>query len=82
MSRSAEAPGATMPVDTAAIGRLAKALAFVCKPDHPATLAVQRAAASGDTADIERARTMFLQLGPKEQRAALSIADAASPSRA
>ena len=34
-------------IDRAAMGRLAKALAFVCGPDHPTTLALKTAAESG-----------------------------------
>jgi hypothetical protein len=68
-----------MPADAAAMHRLGQALAFVCGPDHAATLAVQRAVASGGADDIARARAMFLQLGPRDQRAALAIAAAAAP---
>ena len=72
----------TMPADSAAMHRLGQALAFVCGPDHAATLAVQRAVESGGAEDIARARAMFLQLGPRDQRAALAIAAAAAPSLA
>ena len=75
-------PAATMPADAAAMHRLGQALAFVCGPEHAATVAVQRAVASGGAEDIERARAMFLQLGPRDQRAALAIAAAAAPSLA
>jgi len=75
-------PPATMPADSAAMHRLGQALAFVCGPDHAATLAVQRAVESGGAEDIERARAMFLQLGARDQRAALAIAAAAAPSLA
>ncbi len=75
-------PAATMPADSAAMHRLGQALAFVCGPDHPATLAVQRAVESGGAEDIARARAMFLQLGARDQRAALAIAAAAAPSLA
>ena len=34
-------------LDRAAMGRLAKALVFVCGPDHPITVALQAAAESG-----------------------------------
>src|SRR5262249_12994745 len=44
---AAESSDALIPADSAAIRRLAHALAFVCGPDHPATLAVQLAAQSG-----------------------------------
>src|SRR5262245_53337349 len=66
----------TIPADTAAIGRLGQALAFVCGTDHPATLAAQRAAQSGTADDVQRARAMFLQLTVQDQRAALAIAAA------
>lgn len=81
---SAPSPGsvATMPADAAAMHRLGQALAFVCGPDHAATLAVQRAVETGAADDIARARAMFLQLGPRDQRAALAIAAAAAPSLA
>ena len=72
----------TMPADAAAMHRLGQALAFVCGPDHAATLAVQRAVESGGADDIARARAMFLQLGARDQRAALAIAAAAAPSLA
>jgi len=75
-------PAVTMPADSAAMHRLGQALAFVCGPDHAATLAVQRAVESGGAEDIARARAMFLQLGPRDQRAALAIAAAAAPSPA
>ena len=68
-----------IPADAAAMWRLAQALAFVCGPDHPATLATQRAAQSGAADDVQRARAMFLQLTTQDQRAALAIAAAAAP---
>lgn len=77
-----ESSGANIPADAGAMRRLAQALAFVCRPDHPATLAVGRAATTGEADDVARARAMFLQLPAREQRAALGIAEAASPSRA
>ncbi len=79
---SASASAAAMPADAAAMHRLGQALAFVCGPDHAATLAVQRAVASGAADDIARARALFLQLDARNQRAALAIAAAAAPSPA
>jgi hypothetical protein len=73
----AEGPGAAMPDDPVAMIRLGKALTFVCGTDHPTTLAVQRAAISADSNDIDRARALFLQLTPGSQHAALTIAAAA-----
>jgi hypothetical protein len=45
-------------IDRAAMGRLAKALVFVCGPDHPTTVALQAAAESGSERDIKKARTL------------------------
>ena len=42
--------------DRAAMGKLAKALAFICSPDHPTTLALKAAAESGSEKDIKAAR--------------------------
>jgi len=68
---------ATASADPAAMQRLAQALAFVCGQGHPATLAVERAAQSGEAGDIAMARAMFVRLADREQRAALAIATAA-----
>ena len=53
-------------IDRAAMGRLAKALAFICGADHPTTLALKLAAESGKDSDIKKARTLFLRLKPAE----------------
>lgn len=60
-------------IDPAAMGRLAKALAFICGPDHPTTLALAAAAESGSERDIKKARTLFLRLKPGDRRAALTM---------
>ena len=62
-------------IDRATIGRLAKALIFVCGPDHPATVALKAAAESGSEREIKNARTLFLRLKPGERRAALAMLD-------
>jgi hypothetical protein len=62
-------------IDRASMGRLAKALVFVCGPDHPTTVALQAAAESGSERDIKNARTLFLRLKPGERRAALAMLD-------
>ena len=62
-------------VDRATMGRLAKALIFVCGPDHPTTVALKAAAESGSERDIKNARTLFLRLKPGERRAALAMLD-------
>jgi hypothetical protein len=60
-------------IDPAAMGRLAKALAFICGPDHATTLALRAAAESGSDQDIKKARTLFLKLKPGDRRAALNM---------
>jgi len=60
-------------IDGVAMGRLAKALVFICGPAHPATLALQAAATSGSERDIKNARARFLKLKPGERKAALTM---------
>lgn len=60
-------------IDRAAMGRLAKALVFVCGKDHPTTIALQAAADSGSERDIKNARALFLRLKQGERRAALAM---------
>ena len=60
-------------IDRAAMGRLAKALVFICDPDHPTTIALGAAAESGSEHDIKKARTLFLRLKPGDRRAALTM---------
>ncbi|MFZ1109785.1 MAG: hypothetical protein WAN43_15740 [Rhodomicrobium sp.] len=60
-------------IDGAAIGRLAKALVFICGAAHPATVALQAAADGGSARDIKNARAQFLKLKPGERKAALTM---------
>src|SRR5262245_29548342 len=60
-------------IDREAMGQLAKALAFICGPDHPTTIALKAAAESGAERDIKSARTLFLRLKPSDRRAALAM---------
>jgi hypothetical protein len=62
-------------IDRAAMGRLAKALAFICGADHTTTIALKMAAESGSERDIKKARMLFLQLKPGDRRAALAMID-------
>ena len=55
------------------MGRLSKALAFVCGADHPTTVALKAAADSGAERDIKNARALFLRLKPSDRRAALAM---------
>ncbi len=60
-------------IDRATMGRLAKALVFICGADHPTTVALKTAAESGSERDIKHARTLFLRLKPGDRRAALTM---------
>ena len=60
-------------IDPAAMGRLAKALAFISGPEHPATVAAHKAAESGADRDIRAARGLFLKLKPGDRKAALAM---------
>ncbi len=60
-------------IDRAAMGRLAKALDFICGPGHPTTLALKTASETGTEKDIKAARTLFLRLKPADRRAALAM---------
>ncbi len=60
-------------IDRAAMGRLAKALAFICGPDHATTVALKAAAESGTESDIKKARALFLKLKSSDRRAALAM---------
>jgi len=42
-------------IDREAMGRLAKALVFICGADHPITVALKTAAESGSARDIKAA---------------------------
>jgi hypothetical protein len=55
-------------IDRDAMGRLAKALAFICGTDHPTTIALKAAAESGVERDIKNARTLFLPRSPEGGR--------------
>jgi len=60
-------------IDRAAMGRLAKALAFISGKDHPTTVALAAASESGTDQDIKKARTLFLRLKPGDRKAALTM---------
>jgi len=62
-------------IDRAAMGRLAKALTFICGADHPTTVALKAAAESGGDRDIKNARVLFLRLKQSDRRAALAMLD-------
>jgi len=60
-------------IDRDAMGRLAKALSFICSADHPTTVALRKASESGSEKDIKAARSLFLKLSPSDRRAALAM---------
>jgi hypothetical protein len=60
-------------IDRDAMGRLAKALVFICGADHPTTVALKAASESGSDADIKKARAAFLKLKHSERNAALAM---------
>ena len=62
-------------IDRAALGRLSRALAFICGADHPTTVALREAAENGSERDIKNARALFLRLKPGDRKAALAMID-------
>jgi hypothetical protein len=60
-------------IDRDAMGRLAKALTFICGAEHPTTVALKAAAESGSAKDIKAARALFLRLKSGERKAALAM---------
>jgi hypothetical protein len=60
-------------IDRTAMGRLAKALAFICGAEHPTAVALSAAAESGLERDIKKARSLFLGLKSGDRKAALSM---------
>jgi hypothetical protein len=60
-------------IDREAMGKLAKAVSFICGADHACVAALQAASESGTPGDIKKARTMFLKLKPGDRRAALAM---------
>jgi hypothetical protein len=59
-------------IDRETMARLAKALAFICGPDDPTTVALRKAAESGAAQDIKKAHMLFLKLKPGLRQSALS----------
>ena len=60
-------------IEPAAMGRVAKAVAFICGATHPAAVALQAAVDSQSERDIKKARLLFLQLKPGDRKAALAM---------
>lgn len=66
-------PPEDIKIDRETMGKLAKALSFICGADHAATLALKAAAESGTASDIKKARTVFLKLKSGERQAAFAM---------
>lgn len=62
-------------IDRVTMGRLAKALAFICGADHPVVAALRTACETGVERDVKAARAQFLKLKPSDRRAALGMID-------
>lgn len=62
-------------IDPALMGRLSKALSFICGADHAATLALKKASETGAEKDVKAARAQFLKIKPGDRRAALAMLD-------
>ena len=60
-------------IDPKMMGQLAHAVGFICGTDHPATVALKRAAETGADKDIKAARKAFLKLPLGERRGALTM---------
>ncbi len=60
-------------IDREALGRLAKALTFICGANHPTTVALRTASENGVEKDIKAARALFLKLKPGDRKAALAM---------
>jgi hypothetical protein len=60
-------------IDRAAMGRLAKALVFICGAAHPTTAALKTASETGAERDIKHARMLFLKLKPGDRKAAMAM---------
>ncbi len=60
-------------IDRDALGRLAKALTFICGADHPTTVVLRTASENGVEKDIKAARALFLKLRPGDRKAALAM---------
>jgi hypothetical protein len=59
-------------IDRETMARLGKALAFICGPDDPTTVALKKAAESGSAQDIKKAHALFLKLKPGLRQSALA----------
>ncbi len=54
------------------MAKLARALAFICGPNDPTTVALKKAAEDGSAQDIKKAHALFLKLKPGLRQSALA----------
>jgi hypothetical protein len=60
-------------IDRDAMGKMAKALAFIKGADDPTTVALRTASETGKPADIKKARALFLKLKPSDRKGAMAM---------
>jgi hypothetical protein len=60
-------------IDRDTMGRLAKALNFICGSGNETSAALKLASETGTDADIKKARTLFLRLKSGDRASALSM---------
>ena len=60
-------------IDREAMGKMAKALAFIKGPTDPTMLALKLASESGKPADIKKARDLFIKLKPSDRKGAMAM---------
>ena len=60
-------------IDREAMGRMAKALAFIKGANDPTMIALRTASETGKPADIKKARALFLKLKPSDRKGALAM---------
>ena len=60
-------------IDREAMGKMAKALAFIKGPADPTMLALKLASECGKPADIKKARALFIKLKPSDRNGAMAM---------
>lgn len=60
-------------IDREAMGKMAKALAFIKGETDPTALALKLASDTGKPADIKKARALFIKLKPSERKGAMAM---------
>jgi len=60
-------------IDRDAMGKMAKALAFIKGANDPTMIALRTACETGKPADIKKARALFLKLKPSDRKGAMAM---------